>query len=123
MNPSTVQKMTERVSQLMAERLGARGHNLRERLESRARALPRKVRRAARVLVEAEALAAAPKIIRQADGGEISRAYDTCVHYLAPLGAGARLKALVLDMVTSVAFVLVVVGAVVLAVARWRGLI
>lgn len=123
MNPTTLHQMTERVSQLMAERLGAKGHSLRERMESRARALPRKVRRAAQVLVEAEAIAGSPKMIRQVDMSEISRAYDTCLHHLVPLGATARLKLLALNLLTSVVFVLVVVAVVVFVVARWRGLV
>lgn len=123
MNPSTVHQMSERVSQLLTERLGARGHNLRDRMASRRRALPRKVRRAIEVLVRAEEQAAAPKMIRQADMTEISRAYDTCLHHLVPLGAGARWRALLLNIVTSALFGIVVIAVVAFAVARLRGLI
>lgn len=123
MNPSTVHQMSERVSQLLTERLGARGHTLRERLASRSRALPRKVRRAVEVLALAEEQAASPKMIRQADMTEISRAYDSCLHHLVPLGAGARWRALLLNIVASALFGIVVIAIVAFAVARLRGLI
>jgi hypothetical protein len=123
MNPTTVLQMTGRVSQLLAERLGARGRNLQERLNSRARVLPRKVRRAVQLLAQAEAQAASPKMIRQADMSEISRAYDLCLHHLMPLGAGARLRALLLSIGASVLFALLVVAVSLLALLRLRGLI
>ncbi|RWR49937.1 hypothetical protein EOW65_08270 [Sinirhodobacter ferrireducens] len=122
MDPITLRQMTGRVSQLLAERLGARGRTLRDRLKSRSRALPRRVRRAAELLAEAEALAASPRMMRQADMGEIAEAYDICVNYLRPLGSGARAQGLLRSIAASVVFGLVVVGALVLAVGRLRGL-
>ncbi len=123
MNPTTLLQMTGRVSQLLTERLGARGRNLREKVESRGRVLPRRVRKAATVLIEAEATAASPKMIRQADMTEISHAYDVCVRYLEPLGATERLRGGLLRATTSIVFVLVIVGVAALAVAKLRGLI
>ena len=123
MDPVTLSQMNERVSQLLAQRLGARGHSLRERVESRARVLPRKVRRAAQVLIAAQAQAASPKMIRQVDPAAVARAYDTCVRHLAPLGAGARLRRFALSVVTASALGIVVIGALALIVARLRGLI
>lgn len=123
MDPVTLTQMSERVSQLLADRLGARGHSLRERVESRARKLPRKVRRAARELVAAQALAASPKMARRLDPGTVGRAYEVCVHHLAPLGAGARLRSFALTVVTASALGIVVIGALAVIVARMRGLI
>jgi hypothetical protein len=123
MNPTTVHQMTERVSQLLLQRLGARGHTLQARLQSRSRALPRRVRRAAEVLIRAEAMAASPKMIRQVDMEEISNAYDLCLHYLQPLGAGARLRGMMLSITASALFALLVTAGAVTAVLAWRGLI
>lgn len=121
MNPITVHQMTERVSQLLAQRLGAKGQTLQARLDSRARALPRKVRRAARNLAQIEAVVGAPKVIRQANMEEISKDYDICVKHLAPLGTRARLLGLLLSMSASALFALVVTGAAVTGVLVWRG--
>ncbi|MDD8021622.1 MAG: hypothetical protein PHX82_00735 [Paracoccaceae bacterium] len=123
MNPTTVHQMTERVSQLLVQRLGAKGHTLQARLQSRTRALPRRVRRAVELLVRAEALAASPKMIRQVDMEEISKAYDLCLRYLQPLGSGARLRGQALSIAASVLFALLVTAAAVLGVMTWRGLL
>ncbi|MFP1643950.1 hypothetical protein [Pontitalea aquivivens] len=123
MDPMALQQMTDRVARLMEQRLGARGDGLQARLRARSRALPRKVRRAVAVLAEAEALAAAPKIARQLDPGQVRKAHDIAVHHLQPLGAGARLRATVLGIAASVVLALLVTGAGVLAVMVWRGLI
>lgn len=121
MNPITVHQMAERVSQLLAERLGAKGRGLRARIESRSRALPRRVRAAARFLAEAETMAQSPKIARQVSMEQVAEAYDICVRYLQPLGAGARRWSLVLSMAASVAFALLVTGGGLIAYVAWRG--
>ena len=116
MSPQSVQQMTSHVSQLLAERLGARGRSLEERLHSRVRALPRRVRAAAGLLAQAEAQAAAPKLIRQINTAELERAYQLCTAYLVPLGKGARLRDAVLSAAASVAFGMVAVVALVILV-------
>lgn len=118
MNPLEVNQMAGRVSQLLAERLGARGRNLQERIESRARALPRKVRAAARALAEAEAQAAVPKLARQIDATALRRAYHTCHAYLAPLGQTSRLWRGFANLAASVLFALFVLGALGFALMR-----
>ena len=123
MKPEDVKAMADEVSRLLALRLGASGHGLEARVASRARTLPREVRRAALELALAEARAHAPKLARQLDARAVERAYKTCRDYLEPLGASARLRSGVLGTAASVAFVLLVALAGALAVAKMRGLI
>ncbi len=121
MNPTTVHQMTARISQLMAERLGAKGRTLDERLASRTRALPRRVRKAVALLAQAEAMAASPKLLKQSDMGAISAAYDIALRYLQPLDSGARVGRLVLGALASLALGLLALGAMLLLVQSLRG--
>jgi hypothetical protein len=123
MDPKRLQDMAQEISQLLVSRLGAKGHGLRARIESRIRALPRKVRRAALALADAEAQVGAPKITHQLDARQIEHDYQTCRHYLEPLGFGARWVALALSISASVAFAILTTLVLLVVVARWRGLI
>ncbi|OOY13193.1 hypothetical protein BMG00_05190 [Thioclava marina] len=123
MGPERITEMTEQVSRLLAVRLGAKGHDLETRVSSRARVLPRKVRKAARLLAEAERKAHAPKVARQLDTRAIEAAYATCRHYLEPLGAGDRLRGALLNLGSSIAFIFLVVGGTLLVAMLWSGMI
>ncbi|PTV96351.1 hypothetical protein C8J27_102145 [Rhodobacter aestuarii] len=112
MDPSELQRMCGRVSQLLAERLGARGHTLPDRIASRHRTLPRKVRRAALDLAEAQALLGAPKVVRQLDHDKLHHAYQTCLHYLEPLDAPLRFGRRLLEVVTTVVLGLLIMAGV-----------
>jgi hypothetical protein len=123
MDPITLERMTGQVSRLMEQRLGARGKDLHAKLAARSRALPRPVRRAILVLAVAEERARAPKVLRQMDPARITRAHDAAMAYLQPLGAGARLRGMLLSISASVVFALLVTGGAVAGFALWRGLI
>ena len=120
MNPLTLHQMSERVAQLMEERLKARGTGLRAKLAHRGRALPRKLRAEAELLIDAEASSLSPKLARQIDMERVSLAYDALVHHLKPMGAGARRRGFALDLAATVVFVLVVTAVTVLGVMVWR---
>lgn len=121
MDPVTLRRMNDEVSGLLATRLGAKGATLEARIASRARALPRKVRRAARVLVSAEAQIGAPKIARQIDPQAVGAAHATCVGYLRPLGFGARLWGGTLQVVATVFFGILLMAAALLILRRISG--
>lgn len=121
MNPQTLHQMSERVAQLMAERLKARGTGLRAKLAHRGRALPRKLRAEAELLIDAEERALSPKLARQIDMERVSLAYDALVHHLKPIGVGARRRGYALDLAAIVVFVLIVTAVVVIAAMVWRG--
>lgn len=123
MGPEKITEMSAQISRLLAVRLGAKGADLEARVASRARALPRKVRKAARVLAEAERKAHIPKIARQLDTRAIEVAYATCRNYLEPLGAGDRLRAAALNLGSSIAFIVLVVGGTLLVAMLWSGMI
>ena len=121
MGAVTIQQMADRVAELMELRLRARGSGLAEKLARGGRALPRRVRAAAGTLAEAAQMAQNPKLLVQIDELRVAAAYDICLHYLGPLGRGARRKGAALDILATMAFSLVVVVALVIGVLVWRG--
>ncbi|TQS73787.1 hypothetical protein ERN12_08730 [Rhodobacteraceae bacterium] len=115
MNPTDLQNKIDHVSKLLATRLGAKGASLHDRINNRARALPRKVRHAARELAETEQILGAPKRVMQLDPKQIDKPYRTCIKYLEPLGAQTRFMQGFLRLVTGVVFIIVMTGAAMLA--------
>ncbi|MFN0116529.1 MAG: hypothetical protein ACKVPY_17805 [Paracoccaceae bacterium] len=118
---ASIQQMAERVAQLMEERLRVRGRSLDDKLRRGGRALPKRVLREAWYLAEAADRARVPKLLLQLDHARIAEAYDICVRYLKPLGAGARRWNAVLNFATSLAAIVLVTAVLVLTVLVWRG--
>jgi hypothetical protein len=110
MGAVTVQQMAQRISDLLDQRLQARGAGLEARLRHSGRKLPRRVRQAAGRLVVAEARSAVPKLLLQVDEGDVARDYDICVRYLSALSPVRGSMAAVVRIAASVA-----VGFLVLA--------
>lgn len=121
MTGMATQQLADRVAQLLEDRLGIRGQGLAEKLRRGGRLLPRRVRAEAAYLARACEEARVPKLALRLDHEHITRAYDICVRYLKPLGAGARRKAMLLNLATSLAVVLIGTFALVLVVLVWRG--
>jgi hypothetical protein len=115
------QQLADRVAQLLEERLRIRGSGLAQKLRRGGRFLPRRVRREAEYLARAAAEAQVPRLELRQDHARITAAYDACVRYLKPLGGDARRKAIVQNIVTSLAAVVLVTFVLVLSVLVWRG--
>lgn len=123
MGAIAVQQMADRVAALMEERLRVRGTGLRDKLRRGGRCLPRRIRKEAEYLAEVAFLAQNPKVQMLLDDERIAAAYDACVRHLQGTGRRGRVSGFVLDLAGSVVVQLVIVVALALAVARWRGLI
>lgn len=115
-----VQRMAAQVADLMSDRLRLRAGPLAVVLRRAGRRLPRKVRRAGLELVRAEALSAHPRCARMVDGPRVSEAHATCVSYLKPLGSKERFRAAALSFAGTVALMVLVLGAGLVAVLAWR---
>ena len=123
MSAMTVHQMAERVAGLMQERLGVRGKGLAGKLRRGRRALPRKLRPEADLLAAAEAQAENPKLALQLDDARIAQAYDALVRHLSPMGRSDRRVAMLRSAAASAALALLVVAALFIAIAAWRGLV
>lgn len=122
-----VKAMAEEVALLMAQRLGGARRNARPSLATMLRrrggALPRRQRRAARILARAEAVAVTPLLARQIDTAPAARAHAELVKYLRPLGSGVRWRARALDLAAAVMLGVLVVGAISLWLMVRRGIV
>lgn len=122
MSAISIQQMADRVASLMEERMGARGKDLSAKLQRAGRRLPRKVRAAGEELAQAALMAQNPKLLLQIDHDTTSHAYDTCVRYLSTL-ARRRWVDSAVAVAASIAFSVLAVVVILIAVLRWRGFI
>jgi hypothetical protein len=107
----------------MAERFGVPGTSLAEALAKGRRRLPRAIEREAQILVDAAARANIPQLSVQIDRPRVAQAYDRCLAHLKRQGRGARRLGYLLQVLSSIAFGLIVLGAGVVTVLVWRDLL
>jgi hypothetical protein len=118
-----IQRMADRVAELMQQRLRIKGTGLAEKLRRGRRLLPRRVQAAAQALEEAAAMAQNPKLLLQVDQEAAAEAYDICLKHLGAVNRKARRRGAALNVAASVAFSILAVGVLVIALLVWRGLI
>jgi hypothetical protein len=123
MSAVAIQQMADRVAALMEERLSLRGAGLEAKLRRAGRTLPRKLRDAATRLAEAAHNSQNPKLLLQIDMEKVSNDYDLLMRHLQGISPWDRRLGRLLHSTASVMVILVVVGAMFVAVLRWRGLI
>lgn len=121
----TIRGMADEVAQLMAARFGGarRGEavDLATMIRRRGGALPRRLRREARVLACADGLADTPKLSKQADLPRVQSAHKALTSYLRRLGGGMGRSAV--GIAASIAFGLLVLGIVAVWIMVRRGLV
>lgn len=124
-NIDDIRDMADEVARLMADRFGgvrrAERPSLMAMLRRRGAALPRRLRKVALRLAEADQLTAQPKVARQMDLVAISRAHAALVAHLEPLGQLSRWRNRTVNFAASVAFGLLVLGAVIVWLMVMRG--
>jgi hypothetical protein len=123
MSAVTVTQMADRVSALLEERMGVRGRSLADKHRKAGRRLPRKVRDAVGLLVEAAEMVQNPKLHIRVDEARVSQAYDLSVRHLGGIKRGEKLKTAMVGAAASAAFAILVVVILVIAVIYWRGLV
>ena len=121
MSVVSVQQMADRVSELLGQKLRVKGDTLELRLNRAGRRLPRKVREAGAVLVQATQMIRNPKLMHQVEYEAVALAYDTCLRHLNTVDPKDAVKAMVLDIAAHIAFSLLVVAVLLIATLYWRG--
>jgi len=120
-------KEMERRNAQLAEQIGTRllvgGVTLEQRLRRAGRLLPRWARRDASRFVEAGRLAAHPKLARQIDEAALDKAEARLTRYLGSIDPDERRTTARLHLAGGIVLKLLIVGGLLLAVLRWRGLI
>lgn len=103
-------KRTEELAELFEKRLGIRGRGFETKLRRAGREVPRAIRREARMLAEAERMAAHPKRRAQVDPDRVERAYRACRRWLETVDPAERRKDRVLSLLAVNAFNLALVA-------------
>lgn len=117
----SIQQMADRIAELLEARLRIKGAGLSAKLKRGGRHLPKRVHAAAEALAEAERQSGIPHLQARVDRETTAQAYDICVRYLKPLGAGARRKAFLWGLAGSVMAVVLLTGAMAVSLLLWRG--
>ncbi len=120
-----VHRMADEAAALMAARLGGvrrgRTADLATMIRRRGGALPRRQRRAARVLAQADLHTGSPRIARQMDMRPVMAAHRELIDYLGPLNARERWAQRGTNIAATVVFGLLVLGIAVIWVMVRRG--
>lgn len=119
----STQQMAARVAELLELRLRARGDGLTDKLRRCRRHLPRHVLEQAEYLAMNAEAARVPRLRARIDPQRTAEAYDVCLRYLRPLGAGARRARLIWSIIGSIAAATVLTVALLATVLVWRGFV
>lgn len=114
---------TDRLAQLLEQRLDIRGSGFETKLRRAGRLLPRHLRRDGAKLVDALKLSDHPRLGRQLDPKRLEKAANAIEHYLLNLDAWDRRRGIAVSVSTSVLLNLLIVVALVTGVVIWRGLV
>ena len=119
----TYEEQADQIAALLQERLGIRGRDLDTRLRRAGRLLPRHIHRAGTVLVEAVKLQENPRLARLIDADKVAKSFRTCEDFLQSIDPWERKKDRLISTLSSVAFSLLAVAALVIAFLYWRDMI
>ncbi len=119
----TLQQMVDEVRAAMESRLRVRGKSLDAQVRKAGRRLPRRVRQDATYLAQGMAVAGNPKLLRMIDMAKARQAHRNVLAYLESVDFSAQRRNAALNMITSIAFALLVTGVLLLFVLWQRGFI
>jgi len=104
-------------------KLGVNARSLRQGMKRAGRRLPREAHRAAEVLSKARMQSDHPKLSRLIDETSVQTAQSILLGHLDKIDPKERRKHIILSVLGTQAFNVLVVGALVVALMTWRGLL
>ncbi len=119
----TLQQMVDEVQAALESKLRVRGRSLDAQIRKAGRLLPRRVRGDATYLAQAVALSENPKLQRMVDMARAKLAHRRVLDFVEGIDLGARRRTAALNMIASIAFALLVTGALLLFVLVQRGFV
>ena len=117
----TLATRADELAELIEQQLGVRGRGLEEKLRKAGRLLPRWVQDEAKRLVQAQALAAHPKLAMQTDIPNLERGLRRCEKWLKSLDPSRKRKDRILGLVATNAANFLIVGGLFVAYLVWAG--
>ncbi|WP_171121979.1 MULTISPECIES: hypothetical protein [unclassified Ruegeria] len=118
-----IQTQIAQTVQLLRDKLGVHGKTLTESVKKAKRQLPRRIYKQAMLLAQAEQMAAHPKLRLVLDTPKLVRASEEVQKHLGGINLADRRMGWFLGMLSSLAFNLLVLSALLLVFLRWQGLI
>ncbi|MGR3454373.1 hypothetical protein [Pseudooceanicola sp.] len=109
------------LEELLDRGFGTGGQGLATALRKAGRRLPRRIRRAGQAVVQAEMMAGHPKLVRQIDRRRLGQEAARLRSYLEEIDPKARRIDMALTILRSLALNALLLGALLLALAHWRG--
>lgn len=106
--------MAAALSLLLHQKLGVKGGGLEAKVVSAGRLLPRRIRRQAMIVVEAEKVSASPKLSRMIDRRALERAYREVGDFLDAIDPGERRKTRIINFIGLLSLNLLAVGGILL---------
>ena len=122
-NEVSISTQIDAMRDLFEKHLGVRAPTLEKAVRRAGRRLPRGVRAKAGVLVEAEGYATHPKLERRIDRAATDAAVNELSTYLKAQDLDRERTTRRLNALAGLVFNLLLVGALLIVVLRWRGFI
>lgn len=123
MQGSDVDMLAQRIEALMAQKLRVGGKGLRGRLKRAGRRVPGWIRHDIQTLIDAQQIAAHPKLSRQLDIETVKAATSRVEDWLATVDRNKARVDMALSILGGVAISVVVVFTLLIGVLAWRGFI
>jgi len=114
---TSLASITDEIEALLAQKLSAKGRNLKEKTESVGRRLPRTIRGHVDYLIRAEGRYRNPKFAHQYDPDRVLEAYKQCVSQLEKIDPRAQKSARRLAWLTGILVNLMIAAAALSALA------
>ena len=122
-DPDDMQAKLSRASELVAEKIGPRGPDLKRQVKRAGRRLPRAVRHDLLVLAHAADLVAHPRLRAQGNADTIGQAFTRATEHLEAIDPADRRRGALLSWLAANALNLIAIFVIVVLVLRWRGLL
>ena len=123
MEQATVQQFVRRIHAQLGAKCGARANTFEGRVKQAKHLMPRKVKKAALNLVEADAMAVEPALARRLDATQVTKDYSTMVAFLDKVDASKKRSRSRYSLASAISFNILAAAAVAIALLRWRGFI
>ncbi|SEK50637.1 hypothetical protein SAMN05421666_1187 [Roseovarius nanhaiticus] len=122
-DPKTFQADIDALSQKLRSRVGARGRSLEAQLRRAGRALPKAARQGGSRLVKLEKMMAHPRLRRLVRAEDVAAALGAVSAPLDQIDVKERRKDRALRLAGSTVGNLLILGALIVILLRWRGLV
>ena len=118
-----IHALTSELETLLAAKLGLRHGDMMHRIDKAGRRLPKWLHRDGRLIGDAVALGAHPKLARQIDYRAVRAAHHRIRDHLKTIDPADRRRGALLGLLGSLSFNLLVMVGLVIALLKWRGYI